>query len=328
MGDEMTELEFSVIIRTTGNAHEKYQRLLDSIIALEPQPKEVVVVLPDGYALPEERIGTETFLFSPKGMVNQRLAGVEYCKTPYALVCDDDVCFGPDFVQKLYEPLAKGLGGISTGPLYSFLPGRPAEVLLDSIRGAAAPTLFHKDRYVSVLKTTGYSYNRHLKQGRYYESQSVAGTCFFINVAMFRDVHIEDERWIDAHGYAALEDQIMIYKAWLRGCKTIVVPDAYYEHLDAKTSTRNKNPNIPYSRCVNRTVFWRRFIYEQQKGPARKLSARAAWEYRLLWEHLNEFRSLMRGRISKEDLAFQRKAWEDGRKYLQSAEYKDLPPVL
>ena len=156
----------------------------------------------------------------------------------------------------------------------------------------------------------------------------MAGTCFFIDVAMFRSVHIEDERWIDAHGYAAMEDQAMIYKAWLRGCKTIVVPEAYYEHLDAKTSTKNKNPNIPYSRCVNRTVFWHRFIYEQQKGPARKLAAYAAWEYRMLWEHLYERLSVLRGRISKEDLTFRRKAWEDGRKYLQSAEYKDLPPVL
>ena len=54
----MAELEFSVIIRTTGNAHEKYQKLLNSIVALEPQPKEVVVVLPDGYDLPEENTKT------------------------------------------------------------------------------------------------------------------------------------------------------------------------------------------------------------------------------------------------------------------------------
>ena len=43
-------LDYSVIIRTTGKAGAKYQGLLDSIAGLEPQPREVIVVLPDGLA--------------------------------------------------------------------------------------------------------------------------------------------------------------------------------------------------------------------------------------------------------------------------------------
>lgn len=116
----METIDYSVLIRTTGNAHEKYQRLLDSINTLQPAPKEVIVVLPVGYELPDERLGYESFFFAPKGMVSQRLAGVEKCSTAYALVCDDDVCFGPDFVENLYRPLRDGLGAISAGPLYSF----------------------------------------------------------------------------------------------------------------------------------------------------------------------------------------------------------------
>ena len=76
-------INYSVIIRTTGKAGEKYRKLLNSIAALQPQPKEVIVVLPEGYALPETKLGWETFYHCPKGMVTQRLHGIKMCKTAY-----------------------------------------------------------------------------------------------------------------------------------------------------------------------------------------------------------------------------------------------------
>ena len=122
----MQHIDYSVIIRTIGKAGEKYQNLLNAIAVLDPQPREVIVVLPEGYEEPEEKLGWETFYYSPKGMVVQRLFGIKKCKTPYALICDDDVCFAADFVHKLHEPIAEGLCGISAGPLYSFLSEKSA----------------------------------------------------------------------------------------------------------------------------------------------------------------------------------------------------------
>lgn len=101
-------IDYSVIIRTTGKAGEKYQRLLQSVANLDPQPKEVIVVLPKGYTLPEDQLGWESFFFCPKGMVIQRLYGIAQCKTAYALICDDDIGFAPDFVRKLHAPLETG----------------------------------------------------------------------------------------------------------------------------------------------------------------------------------------------------------------------------
>lgn len=66
-------IDYSVIIRTTGKANTKYQRLLETIDQLEPQPKEIIVVLPEGNPLPEEKLGKETYYYSPKGMVIQRM---------------------------------------------------------------------------------------------------------------------------------------------------------------------------------------------------------------------------------------------------------------
>ena len=116
------EINYSVVIRTIGKAGEKYQKLLTSIERLEPKPIEVIVVLPEGYALPKERIGSgleETFIYCKKGMVEQRLVGIENAKGEYLFVCDDDVMFDKDFIQMLYKPLNKGIAKISAAPYTS-----------------------------------------------------------------------------------------------------------------------------------------------------------------------------------------------------------------
>ena len=327
----MNTIQYSVIIRTTGKAHEKYQKLLDSIAGLDPQPQEVIVVLPEGYDLPDERLGWETFYFSPKGMVRQRLEGVAACKTDYALICDDDVSFPPDFVEKLHAPVEAGLGFFSAAPLYSFLPDRGREALICTIMASAAPTLFHRrTRYITVLKSSGYSYNRRLDRssGRYYESQSVAWTCFYADVRALRKLELNKETWLDAHGYSAMDDQTMFYKAWLMGMKTIVVSDAEYEHLDAKTSTKNNKPAVLFSKSFNRLVFWHRFIYSQESGLPGKMLDQMAFGYRLFWEGIRINMGAIRHHMTKADRAVHRDGLRSGREYIRSEEYRSLPPVI
>lgn len=322
-------IDYSVIIRTTGKAGEKYQRLLDAIAALEPKPREVIVVLPEGYALPQEQLGWETFIFSPKGMVIQRVTGIEKCQTRYALICDDDVCFGSDFVQQLYQPVAQGLCGFSSGPLYSFLPNPGKQTLLSAIAGSAAPTLFHKDRYTSVLRTSGYSYNRHLntKETGYYKAQSLAWTCFFADLNAFEKIDFAAESWLDAHGYSAMDDQTMFYKAWLRGIETIVVSTAFYEHLDGKTSVRNNKPNVLFSLSFNRVIFWHRFLYTQQPNILLKVWALLCFGYRILWMYILSVLNLLRHHISKSDFLISIRGLREGFHFLRSKEYRAFPEV-
>lgn len=322
-------IEYSVIIRTIGKAGEKYQNLLNSIAALVPQPKEVIVVLPEGYDEPTEKLGWETFYYSPKGMVAQRMFGVAQCKTPYALILDDDISFSPDFVQKLHEPISLGIASLSSGPLYSFLPERGIRALINTITGAAAPTLFHRDRYVSVLRTAGYSYNRHLRPDKrpYYASQSLAGTCFYADIAKLRSVGFGKEIWIDSNGYSAYEDQTMFYKAWLRGVRTVVVADAHYIHQDAKTSTKNNKPVVTRCLIINRIIFWHRFIYCMEKTTLAKMWARFAFAYRMTWLRLWAIIDLARGRNSIEDVSLIFHASKEGWEYVRSAEYLALPAV-
>lgn len=319
------DIDYSVIIRTTGKAGEKYKKLLSSIEALEPKPREVIVVLPEGYDLPPERLGWETFSFCPKGMVIQRMTGINLCKSPYALICDDDVSFDPDFVQKLHAPLERNLGGLSIAPLYSFLPQKGLRAVVDAVLGSGIPTVFHKDRYCSVLRTTGYSYNRKLDANQtYYETQSAAWTCFYVNINYLRSIDFEAEQvWLDSHGYSALDDQTMFYKAWLRGIKTIVVADACYEHLDAKTSTRESREPVLFSRTFNRIVFWHRYIYSQENTMFGKVWAKVCFVY---YQTINDVYAFFR-RTPRSEKEIKLRACAEAKKYLLSDEYRNLPPV-
>lgn len=321
-------IDYSIIIRTTGKAHEKYQKLLNSIERLIPQPQEIIVVLPEGCQYPDETLGKETYYFSPKGMVLQRMTGIEKCKTKYALICDDDVQFKPDFVEQLYEPIKKGLCSITAGPLYCFLPPKGCNSLLCTLMGSAVPTIFHKDRYISILRTSGYSYNRKLDVSKkYYETHSVAWTCFFADIAAIKQINFMDEIWLDSHGYSSLDDQTMFYKAHLRGIKTMVVVSAEYEHLDARTSTRNNRDPVLYSLCFNRVVFWHRFIYKKQSNLLFKLYTILCIVYRSIWLFAFNILNILRRRMTVRDFKISCKGYLDGWKYLRTKEYREFPSV-
>ena len=325
----MYTIDYSVIIRTTGNAHKKYQELLYSISKLRPQPKEVIVVLPEGYEIPTEKIGWEKFYFSPKGMVIQLLVGINKCTTKYALVCDDDIQFDEDFVQKLYEPIKSGLCQLAVGPLYSFLPSKGTNSFISAIMANAVPTIFHKDRYISILRSSGYSYNRNLeiKSTQYYETQSAPWTCFFGNIDAIKAINLEDEIWLDKYGYSAMDDQTMFYKGWLRDIKTITVSNAIYNHLDAGTSKKNNQYSVLFSISFNRIVFWHRFIYCKQKKMIQKFWSIICIHYYLIWLSLFDIYDLLRKRLSRKDILIKRKGYQEGWKYIKSNQYKKIPSV-
>lgn len=322
-------IDYSVVIRTTGMAGEKYQKLLNSIANLSPKPKEIIIVLPEGYKKPLEQLGWETFYYAPKGMISQRLFGIKKCKTQYALICDDDVAFESNFVKTLHEPVLKGICQLSAGPLLSFLPEKGIGGFLDTIMGAGVPTIFHREMYCKILATSGYSYNRHIDTFShiYMETESLPWTCFYGDVVSMRKIHLEDEIWLDSHGYAALDDQTMFYKAKLLGIKTVVVTNAVYQHLDAKTSTKNNRDAAMYSSSFNRIVFWHRFLYSEEKNIFKKIYLRICFAYRMIWAKVFNLQAFFRHRINKSEYQAFFKGYKDGWEYIHSASYEQLPKI-
>ena len=97
---------YSVVIRTLGNTGEKYLQMLKAIEQQTVKPEEIVVVIPEGYAL-DHSLGNERIIRSAKGMVSQRAVGIAEAKGEYLLVLDDDLDFPPDFAEQLYLHLVK-----------------------------------------------------------------------------------------------------------------------------------------------------------------------------------------------------------------------------
>lgn len=318
-------IDYSVIIRTTGKAGEKYRKLLSSIAALEPKPREVIVVLPEGFELPKERLGWETFYFCPKGMVIQRLHGIAQCKTKYALISDDDIAFAPDFVRKLTEPLETGKYHISAGPLPEFFPVKGLPTIMSVLTGASGPSVFHRERYNTVWRTTGYSFNRNLKPGKLYETQSAAWTCFYADVEKLRSIRFEDEMWLDLNGYSAHDDTAMFYKAWLLGIKSVIVADAPYQHLDAKTSTRGNMEKALYATGFNDVVFWHRFLSGEKL--LERIWSKLCIRYRFAAQGLYYRLNKLRGRMTAEEIRAFESGVRAGWTWLDSPEYQALPPV-
>lgn len=58
--------DYSVTIRTLGAAGNKYQKTLNSIASQTIPPKEIIIVLAEGYPLPPEKLGYEKFIYVPK----------------------------------------------------------------------------------------------------------------------------------------------------------------------------------------------------------------------------------------------------------------------
>lgn len=321
-------LNYSVIIRTTGKAGEKYSKLLESIKNLEPQPEEIIVVLPEGYSPPKETLGREKFYYCPKGMVIQRLYGISQCTTQYALITDDDIAFSSDFVMKLYRPLAEGKYGFSAGPLLNFFPKPGIQTLFAALTGIAVPTFFHSNHYNTVLKTTGYSFNRKIDihSDRIYETQSAPWTCFFADMQAMRSIHFEDELWLDKHGYSAHDDTAMFYKAWLCGQKAVIVSNACYDHLDAGTSRIGNRERVEYSSGFNTVVFWHRFLFMQAPG-IRKQWCRICLFYRVYSQRLFNLVNRIRGRLTKAESNAFVSGVSAGKRWILSEEYTRLPAL-
>lgn len=325
----MEKLDYSVIIRTTGKAGEKYAALLRSIAGLIPQPREVIVVLPEGFEPPPERLGWETFYFCPKGMVIQRLHGIRMCRTPYALICDDDVAFGPDFVRQLYGPVKDGSYCLSAGPLLEFFPPKGFQTLFWALGTAAFPARSGNAPYTAMLPSTGYVYNRNidLEHERIYDAQSAPWTCFFADVEKLRCIRMEDELWLDRLGYSAHDDTVMFYKAWLRGIRTAIVSTAAYEHLDGKTSTKGRPVQVKRSMGFTRTILWHRFFYQRASLPG-KLWAVVCYGYRTLFQTATDLvRSCVGNRPFTETKAFL-EGVSIALKWTKTDEYKRLAPLV
>lgn len=321
---------YSVAIRTLGTSGEKYKKLIMSIKNQTIKPDKVIVVLPDGYSVPNERGDIETFVFSKKGMVIQRLEALKYIDSEYILFCDDDIEFNEDFVKMLSEPLIEKGYDCSSGPLLEFFPPNSFKYKIASFLGGACMMIKNKEKtYTRILNTGGWSYNRgiDIKNKKFYDAESLAWTCFLIKKSALSKIKLEDELWIDRNGYAAYDDQTMFYKLYINGFKTTVVSNAIYTHNDGKTSVKNLKLEPIYARSFNHYVFWHRFLYNLSETRIEALWKKICINYYIFISKVYNRTKVIFGKETKEELKTITQAFKDAKKYTKSDEYKNLPKI-
>ena len=324
-------ISYSIAIRTLGRAGEKYQKLLDSIAKSKIQPEKIVVVLPEGFSIPKEQIGCEEYVYCSKSMIQQRIEALKYITSEYTLFLDDDISFDEDFVEKLMKPLEEKKYDCSTGPLFSFFPASLAGKIAGTLTASVSVSLFHRDMYVKILRSGGWSYHTFdTSKKRYYPTESFAWTCFMIRTDVMRDLKMEDEKiWLERFGYAAGDDRVMAYKLVKKGYKACIVSNALYVHNDAKTSTSKEemiNTKPTFCMYYMHRVFWQRFIQDLEKSNFHRLQNRICLFY---WKKMISLYYWMKG-IKTVNQPY-RTAFKEGLKeaetFVSSEEYRKLPSI-
>lgn len=270
-----------------GKGSEKYQRLLESIKKQTIQPKEVVVVLPYGYNKPKEQLGYERFAYSDKGMVRQRLFAINDVKTPYVLLLDDDVEFEPSYVEKLFRTM-------QSANAQCCIPILKDNSIKDSffkrLINRFIGFVIYKDTkdtfYMKMNYSAGFIINTNLHPDIQYYTQTGHGSNCFVESQAIKNIHFEEELWLEDSGYALPDDQVMFYKLYLNGNKIAVCRDAYFCHLDAaSTNDGKRQARIAQAKAGNFMVFWYRLIYLRLSGWKRFKSI-VCITHRIFWESL------------------------------------------
>lgn len=274
--------DYSIVIRTLGNTGEKYRCMLDAIEQQTVKPKEILVVIPEGYSL-DHKIGTEKVIYSAKGMVSQRAVGIHHAKSDYLLVLDDDLDFPDDFVEKLYctmmerkldcvltagnwsrteadDNTAQGKKSFKTKILQLFKLWRLA------FTGQAFYSRRKSKYYDTITSTAGHRTYVNCENEL---CQTGAFACFFIKSDVAKAIRFGDDLWLEQgsiSSYAAFDDAVFFYKCFLNRGRFAYTGVTGFNHLDAAAGRPSKDRITAkrirlYTIARNRTVFWYRYVW-------------------------------------------------------------------
>lgn len=290
-------ISYSVVIRTLGGG-EKYRSLLASIKKQTIQPEEIIVAIPEGYEL-KYSLGTETVIRTEKGMITQRAEGIKYAKSKNILVVDDDIEFGPNFVQELdsymnihhLDCVLPMEGKISDNATTIDLWYPWYKRFRSGFTGQMFQTNKESD-YLDVITVTGghkvFCGNNELDQCYYCQTGNFQ--CFYCNTEKAQNVHFEKEIWLQQgsiSSYAAYDDAVFFFLFFLQGNTIAYALRTRYTHLDSGTGrvakSRLEAKRIRYFTIArNRTIFWYRFLYQTSTSLKRRALVLLGGSYALI----------------------------------------------
>lgn len=320
-------MEYTAVIRTLGKSGDYYQATLDSLMKQTMAPSAIIVYIAEGYPLPKETVGVERYVYVKKGMVAQRALPYDEVDTEFILFLDDDVYLPETGMETLYRELVEQQAQVISPCVF---PNHLASVK-DKIRLSLLGREFCRfggSRWgYKVMWNGGFSYrNRPVKP--VYESQTNAGPCYFCRKSDFLKINYIEESWLEDSYYAFPDDQVMYYKMYCLGMKVLTSFDSGIVHLDASSTVANaeeKALKVVYSEYRNKLIFWHRFLYK----PERNILKRGCMWIVLLYTYgLQAVKYTLFYALGKKSMtqAFW-KGIKDGKAFLKSREYADLPVI-
>ena len=218
---EEQDFGYSVVIRTLGTSGDKYDCLLDSLRCQTIKPKEVIVVMAEGYAPPHGHIDGERIVWTRKGMVNQRVVGFKEATSEYLLVLDDDIAFDPTFVERAYSNLlSNGADCIFPNNNGIFIGGgKCMQTLRSLVLGVKRPSWRKSEYYLRIGGTAGTIVNARMRHDEQHWCQTANFQCFFIKRDAALRVCLEDEMWLEDTGYACLMTRCSSIRHFCRGAR-------------------------------------------------------------------------------------------------------------
>lgn len=314
--------EYCAVIRTLGTAGDKFEQEIDSLLAQNHRPAKILAYIPHGYDIPQFANSDKVeFVRTEKGMVTQRSQPFDEVTTPYILFLDDDVYLAPDSVTKLFDALADfdaDCVGADVFEIYKL----PFVHKVVNLFAGVWPIL---SRRWSIKIKAGSNFFYNLRPKDVMESQSNSGPCSLCKTEVYKAIHFEDERWIEAGGYALGDDQLFFYKMHIQGFKVLTHHNCGIVHLDAVSSGGIKHEKDSQTKLMYiRYCLWYRTMYQLATNPWQKF-VRTISFYCLQTSAL--FIDTFIGIVKRRSLPVlpRFKGVRNAKAFVRSSEYKAIP---
>ena len=255
-------LSYSVAIRTLGKNGDFFRRELEEIALQTVQPDKVLIYIAEGYPRPDHQIGKEQYIWVKKGMMSQRLRPYDEIDSDCILMLDDDVVLQPDSVEKLLKTMEKKEAsciGVDTFCTHN-LPF--SQKVYAAITNLVFPHWSNKWAF-KIHYNGSFSYNNYPTKN-FYWSQSCAGNAILWRKNVYKQLHFEDELWLDDFPFAYNDDMLESYKVYKNGFKLGIVYNSGIVHLDMKSASKDfrESPDWIKTRTETQYIIWWRTCFK------------------------------------------------------------------
>lgn len=313
-------MKYSVAIRTLGKSGIAYETLINCLKAQTIQPQKIVVYLAEGY-IPPRQVADEQIVYCSKGMAHQRAMKFDEIDTEYILLCDDDVYFSEDSVEKLFLALTEQHADCISANVFPNQDMRFRMKIVKAMLYGELPSFSNKFAF-SIRKSSNYSYCNMPMDVM--ESQSCAGPCMLVKKSVNNSLRYEDELWLDQFPYTSGQDQIFAYKLYRYGYKLCIHYSAGIIHLDARTGHIKDEVQADFNKRKIRYIEWYRSVYEPSNNALQKCLATFSFYIYWIWLFNLSVLSFVLGR-NKFKIKNSIYALKEARKYVKSTDYSRIP---